>query len=297
MINNNLKYLCCPKCKADLVMSESQLICSGTNCKGQFDIKQGIPVLIDLNNLPSHLSNQVNYFEKGLMSEGEGLEYFLKEWQRNYIERFNMNFQSISNKLIVDCGTGTGYMAVELAKKGAHLIACDLTFKSLVRLKNIIEKLSLSDKFTLACCSADNLPFKNGIADFFILNAVLEHIPNESLAIHEINRVCKLSAGMMITVPLSYKYLNPLLIPINYIHDKRIGHLRRYDDQILSGKFNNWSLLRSYFTGHFSKVLKVLFNIVMQVFDEVKIEKIDKKNEHSKWGASNVIVMFERVKK
>lgn len=295
MINNYLKYLCCPKCKADLLMSESQLIC--INCKGRFDIKQGIPVLIDLNNLPDHLSNQINYFEKELMNDKEGHEYLLKEWQNNYIERFNMSFPDISNKLVIDCGTGTGYMAVELAKKGAHLIACDLTLKSLVRLKNIIDKLGLSDRFTFACCSADNLPFKEGIADYFISNAVLEHIPNESLAIHEINRVCKLTAGMMITVPLSFKYLNPLLIPVNYIHDKRIGHLRRYDDDILRSKFNNWSLLRSYFTGHFSKVLKVLFNGVIQVFNEVTIEKIDKINEHNKLGASNVIGMFERVKK
>jgi len=66
------------------------------------------------------------------------------------------------------------------------------------------------------------LPLKNNVVDYFISNAVLEHLPKESQAIEEINRITKTNSGLMMCVPLSYKYLNPLLVLINYVHDKRI---------------------------------------------------------------------------
>lgn len=145
------------------------------------------------------------------------------------------------------------------------------------------------------CCSAEELPFKNNVCDYFISNAVLEHLPLEEEAICEIDRVCKDNAGLMITVPLSYKYLNPLFIPINYIHDKRIGHLRKYDRESLINKLTGgWKLLKVYYTGHFNKIIKVLVNMIIKVFAEEDIENDDRKKEDRKWLANNIICFFKR---
>jgi len=284
-----LEYLCCPKCKADLIINEGSLIC--IKCSEKYEVVNGIPILVDLKNLPHHLNNQIKYFENDFDTSND---FTLEEWQKKYIERFVNNFYQIKDQLVIDCGTGSGYMAIELAKRGANLIACDLTLSSLLRLKNIVDSLRMSDNFVIVCCSADSLPIKHSIADYFISNAVLEHLPDEEATISELNRVCKTTAGLMITVPFRFKYVNPLQIPVNYFHDRRIGHLRRYDEQKLLTKFKNWNKLKTYYTGHFMKVLKVLINLIVKLFDEEKIEQNDAKKDFKPWGANNISVMFNR---
>ncbi len=288
----NLSYLCCPKCRSNVIQQNKSIICE--SCKAEYNTINDIPVLVDLGNLPKHLLKQIKYFENEPTNNVDSTEYILHEWQKSYLKRFIDNFSELKGKVVLDCGTGSGYMGIELARMGANVIASDITLKSLLRLKSIINKQQLQNQFTIVCCSADNLPFQSKIADYFISNAVLEHIPDDIKAISEINRICKNKASSMITVPISYKYINPLLIPINFIHDKRIGHLRRYNSKTLSEKFSNWEQQNIYYTGHFNKVIKVLINKLTKIFNEEQIEQCDRVKEKDNWGASNIIVMFNR---
>jgi len=210
------------------------LACVG--CEVKYDVKNDAPVLIADRSLPRHMQNQIKYFDK---ETADRKEYKLEEWQKSYIRRLDENFKFRKNDSLIDIGTGSGYIAVEMAKRGLKVIACDLTLKSLIHLRDVIEKYSLKDNLFLVCCNAEELPIKRETADYLVANAILEHLPREKETIREIDRVCKVNAGLMITVPVLYRYLNPLFIPINYIHDKRIGHLRRYDERILSKKFKN----------------------------------------------------------
>jgi len=205
---------------------------------------------------------------------------------------FGKNFPDVKGKTILDCGAGCGYMSVGLAQKGAKVFACDLTLKGLKRLQIISDNLNLN--IVTVCCSAEDLPFKDNLFDYFISNAVLEHLPREKDAITEINRVCKNSAGLMVTVPLSYRFLNPFFLPINYIHDKKIGHLRRYDKKKLKNKFKGWSIQNVYYTGHTKKVLRTLTNTILRIFDDLKIEKEDERKSKIKLWASNICVIFRR---
>lgn len=288
---NYSNYLCCPKCKADLENSEKELFCH--NCKNSYEINQGIPILVDMKNLPSHLSGQIRYFQKEDLIKDDN--YQLAPWQKSYLIRFKNSFKDANDLTIIDCGAGSGYMAIELAKLGANVIACDLTLKGLLRIGKIAEKNGIKEKIMPVCCSAEELPFKESMFDLFVSNAVLEHLPREKEAISEINRVCKEKAGLMVAVPLKYKFLNPLLIPINWIHDKRIGHLRRYDKKTLEEKFPKWKLMEVFYTGHFKKVLKVLFNIIFKVFNEEEIEKEDRKKDTIEKGASNIICFLNKL--
>ncbi|NQU99371.1 MAG: methyltransferase domain-containing protein [Parcubacteria group bacterium] len=289
MNKNIFDYICCPKCKSDLMEQDNFLVCE--KCDKKYKIQDGIPILVDLENLPKHLREQIRYFEKEDTSRPE---YKLAEWQKSYVRRLDENFRLKTEEILIDVGTGSGYMAVEMAKRGLKVIACDLTLKELVKLKNVILKGSLENNLFLVCCSAEELPLKNNIADYFISNAVLEHLPREKDAIREVNRVCHNRARLMITVPLTYKFLNPLLIPVNLIHDKRIGHLRRYEEKTLSDKFNGWKLIKTYYTGHFSKVIKVLLNTLAKLFDDKEIERQDRKKNNKKFGATNIICFLEK---
>ncbi len=286
-----MKHICCTKCKSELNIDQNTLSC--INCKSNYQLVDGIPIMVDLDNLPEHLQGQVKYFENEEIVQSQN--YKLDSWQKSYIERFINNFSDFKGKTVLDCGTGSGYMSIELANRGANVIAADLTLNNLIRLKAIAKKLNLENRISFVCCTAEELPITNNTVDYYLSNAVLEHLPHEKEAIEEINRVSKQNCGAMITVPLKFKYINPLLIPINYVHDKRIGHLRRYDEKMLKEKFNGWQHISTYYTGHFRKVLKTIFNSLYKYFSYEEIEKEDKKLESSVYGASNIICFFRKV--
>ena len=218
----------------------------------------------------------------------------MEAWKKSYIRRFDENFSITKDDIFVDIGTGSGYMAIEMAKRGLQVVACDLTLASLLKLKEIIKDDYIKNNLFLICCTADTLPLKRNIEDYLVSNAVLEHIPKEQDAIKEINRVCKKKSGLMITVPLLYKILNPILIPLNIIHDKKIGHLRRYDKRILKKNFSGWEIRKVYYTGHFLKVIKTISNLLFNIFDKDKIEKEDQDRENIEKGASNICVIMKR---
>lgn len=284
-------YLRCLYCGSTLLeIAGSHVVCS--SCEKKFPFIGGIPAFIDQKDLTSQQENQIGIFDKYTVNDDA---YKLDLWQKSYVDRFLENFWDIKNKVVLDCGTGSGYMTIELAKKGAKVISYDLTLSNLVRLKKILRDLSLEDNVLLVCGSAEKLPVKDSVADFFISNALLEHITNEQSAIEETNRVCKLGSGLMITVPVKFKYVNPLFIPINIVHDRNMGHLRRYDKNSLEKKFLKWDLKRCYYTGHFFKVVSVLLNTLFpSLISEFYIENIDKKYEGLSWGSSNICGFFRK---
>ena len=70
-------------------------------------------------------------------------------------------------------------MAIELAKRGFHVIATDLTFAELHKLRVNIAKLKLQKNVLLTCASSEELPIKAKSADGMVANAILEHLPQE----------------------------------------------------------------------------------------------------------------------
>lgn len=295
MINKDiLNYICCPKCKAEFKRVSNFLICM--HCQKRYEIVEDIPVLTNLKGLEGHYQEQILYFEKEIKNSSF---CSLEEWQKSYLRRFDRCISLSKRNVIADIGTGSGYMAIELAKRGNIVLACDLNLRGLIKLKKISEKLNLDKNLFLFACSAEELPIKSSLVDVFILNAVLEHLPKEELAIKEINRICKSKAYGFVSVPLCLKYIWPFFWPINIVHDKKIGHLRRYDEKDLKKKFATYGfkIKRIFYTGHFLKVLGVLTQIIIKShkFDKF-LENVDRKKENKKYGASNVVIIIKRDK-
>jgi ubiquinone/menaquinone biosynthesis C-methylase UbiE/uncharacterized protein YbaR (Trm112 family) len=284
------KFLCCPDCRGDLSDAHSHIFC--VICGKKFPLKDGVPIFIDRGALPSHLRGQIKYFEDEKITANE--EHHLEAWQRKYLERFLDNNPSVNGKLIADCGTGSAYMAIELAKRGGYVIATDLSLRSAIRLRRIADHLGLGDRIMSVCSTAESLPIRNNCVSAFISNAVLEHIQNELMAISEMGRVTKEAAHLMLSVPLAYYLLNPLFIPLNWVHDKRIGHLRRYDEELINRKFSDWLIKRTYYTGHTIKVVKTIVNFIHPIFDIEHIEAQDDSLCAEKQYASNIICFLAK---
>jgi len=293
MINKKiLKYICCPKCKRELEKIGKFLICK--YCRKKYKIIKDVPVLIDLVSLDEHHRKQILYFEKEIKAKSS---YILEEWQKSYIKRFDAAIPISNGDVVADIGTGSGYMAIELAKRGNVVLACDLNLKGLLRLKKISERLNLTRRLFLFACSAEKLPIRTDLVDVFISNAVLEHLPKEKEAIKEIGRICGKKAYGFVAVPLKLKHILPVLWPINIIHDKKIGHLRRYDKQDLKKKFgrHGFKIKEVFYTGHLVKVLGVLAQMPFKThkFDKW-LEDVDCNKEDKKYGANNILAIMKR---
>lgn len=240
----------------------------------------------------SHYRHQLAYFEDEF---SRMVVYRLAPWQQSYIERVTKDMvgKNKNGKTLLDIATGSGYMAIEMAKKGINVIACDLAPTSIKNLQQVKKSQKLTN-LRLLTCYAEDIPLPDMSVDYIIANAILEHIPEEKKAIEEWKRLLKPGGKLLITVPLKFKYLWPFFWPINYIHDKRIGHLRRYDLADLSQKFG-LKVQRAFYTGHFLKVVGAIIGIVYHWEGLEKfVEGADGKYENRVWGASNISVLFEK---
>ena len=283
-----LAIICCPVCKKSLVTKKSSLYCAA--CKYTYAVERGIPILLRKEDMTEHMVGQIEYFSDEDKSRPK---YALQAWQDSYLRRFFDNVQFRKNNIVIDVACGSGYMAIELAKKGAYVIGSDITINQLFKLQTAAKKLKIEDRLLLVCCSAEFLPFKNKSADIITENAIIEHLHQERQAIQEIDRIARKNAQLMVSTPLSYRYLNPLLIPVNYYHDKRIGHLRRYDISDYRKKFKNWKIKKTYYTGHLAKFILFAFAVILKTdrFDSLA-ERIDKRSESKKYGASVITSFF-----
>ena len=254
-----------------------------------------IPVLVNLNRLSKHVHDQVRYFENDPLPT----DYILEPWQESYVNRFLTGLPRVEGELVVECGTGPGYMAIELARRGARVIATDITLQSLIRLQRLAAREGLADRIGIVCCSADRLPIRSGLAKALISNAVLEHLEREPEAVAEIARVGGRDALVFMTVPLKLRWVWPIFWAINWIHDRRIGHLRRYDRTSLLRLFGPYGFAErtTYYTGHMLKVAVVLLTMAVR-FRSARLlkwlEVQDRRAGSRPYGASNIITIMSR---
>lgn len=284
-----LKYICCPKCKLDLKITDNKLQCR--SCRRKYEIRNGIPVLFSQKELSAHLRGQQKYFAKETENSPAGNNF--SPWQKSYQERFQKYCLTKRGEFFVDVGSGSGYLAVWAALWGLQVLAYDLNFKSLSRLAVFKKQLKLTNLY-LTCGDAQEMGIKDELADVIAINAVLEHLPQETEAVREITRIAKRKARLMVTVPLAYRYIFPLFLSLNFIHDKRIGHLRRYDPLSIKTKFGDWKTIKIIYTGHLNKVVKTIINIFVKIFDEEDMEAVDKTSEDKIYAASNLITFLEK---
>lgn len=242
----------------------------------------------------AHYRQQLAYFEKEFSINSV---YKLAAWQSSYIEKIKKYLldKDFKGKTLIDIGTGSGYVAIEMAKLGMRVIACDLSPQAIKNLENYKRQYQLKN-LKPTVCRAEKIPLKDNAVDYILANAILEHMPNEKQTISEWRRILKPGGKMLITVPLSLKYVWPFLWIINILYDKRLGHLRRYDLKSLKEIFR-LKARKVFYTGHLFKVLGVIFSELIGThrFDEF-LEKQDNKKQDIRYGANNISVIFQNDK-
>lgn len=136
--------------------------------------------------------------------------------KRKAILSYVSQYVALSSKTlkILDVGGGLGDLAFEFFQKRYK---GDFVILDIARMPLRVGKKTLQHfKSEFIQADAQKLPFKSQTFDIVICSEVLEHLPNDSVALKETARVLKDNGIILITIPYMERQLS-------------VGHLRRYD--------------------------------------------------------------------
>jgi len=163
---------------------------------------------------------------------------------------------------ILDIGCGTGRHTCEAFRyKKVFVVGADLSFEDVCEAKNRLvyhEKIGEHGGGCWATSAADitRLPFRKNVFDLVICSEVLEHIPDQERAVHEIIRVLKPGMNLAVSVP---RYLPERIcwaLSGDY-HQTDRGHIRIYRKKELIRLLEDSGVTK--WEGHFAHSLHTFY--------------------------------------
>jgi ubiquinone/menaquinone biosynthesis C-methylase UbiE/uncharacterized protein YbaR (Trm112 family) len=249
----------CPDCEAAIATDVDEAVCQSGGHR--FPIVDGVIVMVDDETLAAdpHYERQREYFDAEFMTYGR---YRLAKWRVGYLRRLRAaGLLGDLESPLVDVGVGgSGYTVIEAARAGQPAVGCDLSLEGLVAARRFAVAEGVADRTLWVCCSAERLPLASASFVSALAIAVIEHVPDDRSALSEIARVLQPGGRTWITVPHALRYISPIFRPVNRRHDRRLGHLRRYEAETLleAGRQLGLQAEEVQFSGHPIKVIQIV---------------------------------------
>ncbi len=207
MINNNLlQYLCCPKCKSDLLNQRDLLICD--KCSAGYKILEDNVFKI-IPDLTPDLGLSIQKWDKFYQKQLENDSYFKEKdsYLNNYYEdtyqQINERKKIKKDLVYLEIGCGQMFFGQEIADKCKLVIGIDFCPSALKIAKRILENKGCKN-YLLIQGDILNLPIKENKIDLIYGGGVIEHFKNTQQCINELFRVLRKDGISFNTVP----YLN-----------------------------------------------------------------------------------------
>jgi SAM-dependent methyltransferase len=248
----------CPDCSAEIAVRDDSALCAGG--AHRYPVVEGIPVLVDEEALAGdpQYEGQRAYFDTEFR---QYKRYSLENWRMSYLDRLQAaGVLGDSDAPLVDVGVGgSGYTVIEAARAGQPGVGCDLSLEGLLAARRFAALEGVAERTLWVCCSAEKLPLAAGAFASALAIAVIEHVPDDMAVLREMARVLKPGGRAWITVPHGLRNISPVFRLPNRLHDRRLGHLRRYEAEALVAAARRFSLEAEevQFTGHPIKVLQL----------------------------------------
>lgn len=221
--------------------------------------------------------------------------------KNNFTYRHIINFvdkYSVGKGEVLDIGCGVGTLCFYIASKGRHVLGVDISSRAIRVCQESSRKLALAK---LTKFEVINFPKEaiSGKFDLVILTEVVEHLPNDKLALKKIFALLDRGGIAIITTPSLNAPLHRLGYANNF--DQRVGHLRRYTVGSLSKKCENSGfkvietkkvegVLRNFlflnpYAGKFVRFIKFFISDIATFIDNSLIPI---------FGESNIIVVAKK---
>jgi ubiquinone/menaquinone biosynthesis C-methylase UbiE len=250
-----VRLLRCPDCGAQIELGDVALCANGH----RYRVVEGIPVFLDEATVAAdpQYASQRAYFD----AEFEQYErYVLENWRAAYVDRLRAAGVLEGDTPLIDIGVGgSGYTVIEAARMGRAAVGCDLSLRGLVTAREFARAEGVAERTLWVCCSAERLPFAGNAFGAALAIAVLEHVPEDHSALAELARVLHDGGRAWVTVPHDLRHISAVFRGANRRHDRRLGHLRRYDAETLVAAARKAGLepVDIQYTGHAVKVVQV----------------------------------------
>jgi len=197
-----LRILACPICKSYIFEKDGKLTCSNKFCNEEFEIIEGIPVMLPRQKLEYDMKITKLKWEK--VYEKYGDEYYdpnnvpkVIQISSSYIEAY----MSSSAKYFLEagCGTARSSLATTLKHDNLIVICLDISLVALCIAKRLFKEINASGFFV--CGDLRFLPFKDRSIDFIFSDGAIEHFKETCKSMDEFFRVLKREGGVLVTVP------------------------------------------------------------------------------------------------
>ena len=148
---------------------------------------------------------------------------------------------------VLDMGCGGGRHAFALYRRGADVVALDLSFEDLREVDTMFRAMELEGEVTEGGSafavrgSAYSLPFADESFDRIIAAEIMEHLPEDELAMSELYRVLKPGGLIAVTVPRWLPEKVNWALSDDY-HNVEGGHIRIYKGSELRAKLEKTGL-------------------------------------------------------
>lgn len=283
----------CPECGSEISLDQLA-VCAGGH---RYPIVGGIPVFLDEKMIASdpQYAGQRAYFDSEFRSYQR---YALENWRLAYLDRLRAAdvLQGPTSPL-VDVGVGgSGYTVIEAARGGRPAIGCDLSLEGLLIAREFARLEGVAERTLWVCCSAEKLPLASASTGSALAIAVIEHVPDDQAALRELARVLAPGGRAWVTVPHGLQNISSIFRLANRRHDRRLGHLRRYEAETLveAARVNGLEPLDVQFSGHAIKVLQLAGK---RLGDRLWwwCERRDRRRWNVRSGSMQLSVVFERA--
>ncbi len=160
---------------------------------------------------------------------------------------------------LLDLGCGFGRHAYEAARRGAHVVACDLAGAELAQVRATFAAMSEAGEQHTGTCQAvqgdaTTLPFPDLSFDKVIASEVLEHVDSDDRALAELTRVLRPGGVLAVTVPTWFPEKVCWALSDEYHAPKAVGgHVRIYRHSRLRDRIRHAGL--TPFSSHHAHAL------------------------------------------
>lgn len=213
-------------------------------------------------------------FKKHYKIDAELFDYFgtdqlsQNERRRNYyvLKYFPIH----KGEKVLEIGSGRGWFALEMAKRGFDITAVDLSQKNL----DIIKEKSSFVKTKFG--SADDLPFTEEKFDWIVMNEVLEHLEDPDQVLYHISQFLTPQGKIFISVPYKENIVQELCIHCHKM-TPRSAHLHSFNKKSLLRLatendlfiINSFTYLHKLFTKTgLINLMKILPNCIFEIKDQ-----------------------------
>ncbi len=215
----------------------------------------------EINIQEKHKIEREFHNQKVLESDAEPHFEFYKHGALDYANRYSEKLLGdLTNKRLLDYGSGTGLSAIKFAQQGSNVLAFDISFESI----KIAKRVACENKFDnrIYCCvmAGESLSLKSESFDFIYGHSILHHLDLE-IALPEISRMLRKDGHAIFLEPLDTN-------PVIKIFRKLTPSKRTPTEKPFT--FKQISELNKYFTEvhhrefYFISLLAYLWNFVFR---------------------------------